>query len=56
MPFSYGGPSFWPWLNLKLGLQYVHYDAFNGAAVNYDGAGTNASANNTLYLFCWFAF
>jgi hypothetical protein len=55
-PFAYGGPSFWPWLNLKLGLQYVHYDKFNGASVNYDGAGTNASANNTLYAFCWLAF
>src|SRR5579862_1309877 len=54
-PFAYGGPAFWPWLNLKLGLQYVHYDTFNGGSVNYDGAGTNASANNTLYAFCWLA-
>lgn len=56
MPFNYGGPSFWPWLNVKFGLQYVHYDTFNGASVNYDGAGTNASANNTLYLFAWLAY
>jgi hypothetical protein len=26
IPFNYGGPSFWPWLNVKLGLQYVHYN------------------------------
>ena len=23
IPFNYGGPSFWPWLNVKFGLQYV---------------------------------
>ena len=56
IPFNYGGPSWWPWLNMKLGLQYVHYNRFNGASVNYDGAGRNASANNTLFAFTWFAF
>jgi hypothetical protein len=56
MPFNYGGPSFWPWLNLKLALQYVHYDKFNGSSTNYDGAGTNAHANDTLYAFVWLAY
>jgi hypothetical protein len=56
IPFNYGGPSWWPWLNMKLGLQYVHYNKFNGASVNYDGAGRNASANDTLFAFTWFAF
>ncbi len=56
IPFNYGGPSFWPWLNMKLALQFVHYDKFNGSNTNYDGAGTPASANDTLYAFCWFAF
>jgi hypothetical protein len=37
-------------------LQYVLYNKFDGAAINYDGLGTNASANNTLYLYAWFAF
>lgn len=56
MPFSHGGPEFWPWLNMKLGLQYVWYDKFDGAAVNYDGAGRKAQDNNTLFAFAWFAF
>ena len=56
IPFNYGGPAFWPWLNLKLGLQYIHYNKFDGASTNYDGMGTNASANNTLFAFAWFAF
>jgi hypothetical protein len=56
IPFNYGGPSFWPWLNMKLGLQFVHYNKFNGARSNYDGAGRNASNNDTLFGFAWFAF
>ena len=56
IPFNYGGPSFWPWLNAKFGLQFTHYNKFDGASTNYDGLGTNASANDTLFAFAWFAF
>ena len=56
LPFNYGGPSFWPWLNVKFGLQYVHYNKFNGASKNFDGAGRNASDNDTLFAFAWVAF
>jgi hypothetical protein len=56
IPFNYGGPAFCPWLNMKLGLQYIRYNKFDGASTNFDGLGTNASANNTLFLFAWFAF
>jgi hypothetical protein len=45
-----------PWQNLKLALQYTLYTKFNGASSNYDGNGRNASDNNTLYIFAWFAF
>lgn len=45
-----------PWQNVKLALQYVRYQKFNGASINYDGAGTNAGNNNTLYGLCWVAF
>jgi hypothetical protein len=51
-----GELSYMPWLNTRLGAQYVAYNRFNGAATNYDGAGRNASANNTLFLFAWLAF
>lgn len=56
MPFNNGGPSFWPWLNAKVGLQYIAYTKFNGGRTNYDGFGRNASANNTLFLYTWIAF
>ncbi len=45
-----------PWKYSKLSLQYVLYNKFNGAHSNYDGFGTNASFNNTIYLLAWFAF
>jgi hypothetical protein len=57
LPFNKsGGPSWWPWLNLKLSLQYVLYDAFDGSSHNIDGTGRNAGDNNTLYLLGWLAF
>jgi hypothetical protein len=56
IPFNHGGPAFWPWLNMKLGLQYIAYQKFDGGSANYDGAGHKASDNNTLYLFAWVAF
>jgi hypothetical protein len=42
--------TYWPWQNLLLGAQYTGYTRFNGASTNYDGAGRNAGANNTVYL------
>jgi len=56
LPFSNGGPEFWPWLNFRVGLQYTLYNHFNGGTVNYDGAGSKASGNNTLYLYVLTAF
>lgn len=57
LPFNKGvGPSIWPRSNVKLSLQYVTYNKFNGARSNYDGAGANAHDNNTLYLEAWIAF
>lgn len=56
MPFNHGGPAFWPWLNVKFGLQYTYYTRFNGGTNNYDGAGRSAVGNNTLYLFAWLAY
>ena len=51
-----GGPAFWPRSNVKLSLQYVIYNRFDGARTNFDGAGRNARDNNTLYLEAWIAF
>jgi hypothetical protein len=51
-----GEVDFLPWLNTRLVLQYVAYTKFNGATSGYDGAGRNASDNNTLYLLAWLVF
>lgn len=50
-------PSFMgSYFNVRLGIQYTAYSRFDGAAGNYDGFGRNASDNNTLRVFAWFAF
>ncbi|MHB8731240.1 MAG: hypothetical protein ACYDAB_05560 [bacterium] len=46
----------YPWLNVRIGLQYTAYLSFNGGTTNYDGSGRNAGDNNTLMLFTWWAF
>jgi hypothetical protein len=45
-----------PWLNVKVSMQYIWYNKFNGGGSNYDGVGRNASDNDTLYLLLWFAY
>ena len=42
--------------NMRVGVQYTVYSRFDGARRNFDGAGANASDNNTLRLFTWVAF
>jgi hypothetical protein len=57
LPFNKnGGPKIWPASNIKLSLQYVMYNQFDGATNNYDGTGRDASDNNTLFLESWIAF
>jgi hypothetical protein len=48
--------SWWPVQNIDLAVQYTGYLRFNGAQANYDGAGRNASSNNTVYLLARFVF
>lgn len=48
--------SWWPQQNFKFGVQYTGYTRFNGQGTNYDGAGRNASANNSVYLIAFFTF
>jgi len=45
-----------PWDKIKISLQYVIYNKFNGAFSNYDGSGRNASNNNTFYAVVWLMF
>ncbi|MGH8401153.1 MAG: cytochrome C, partial [Gammaproteobacteria bacterium] len=55
-PDSSGWILQWTWvpdLNVQISAQYIMYSKFNGSSSNYDGAGRNASDNNTLYLAAW---
>jgi hypothetical protein len=56
LPFSHGGPPFWPWLNFRIGLQYTRWTKFDGATTNIDGMGRNASDNNTFFVYVWTMF
>ena len=42
--------------NLRMGVQYTLYTRFDGARRNFNGAGRNASDNNTVRVFTWLAF
>ena len=42
--------------NIRVGIQYRIFTEFDGATTNFDGAGRNASDNNTLRVFTWVAF
>lgn len=55
-PFNDGGPKFLPWLNAKFFVENTLYPIFDGRAHNYDGGGTNAQANDTLFAGVWLAF
>jgi hypothetical protein len=54
-PYAMSKSPLWPYFNARVGLQYTWYNKFNGASTNYDGAGRNASDNNTLLGYLWFA-
>ena len=55
-PWGDGTSPLGPRFNMRVGVQYTLYTRFNGASSNYDGAGANASDNNTLRVFTWFAY
>lgn len=55
-PWGEGKSPLGPRFNVRVGVQYTMYSRFNGASRNYDGAGANASDNNTLRVFTWFAY
>ena len=55
VPFGKMESPYRPWMNLRIGLQYIGYSKFNGASHNYDGFGRSASDNNTLFAFLWAA-
>ena len=55
-PFGGSNSPLGPRFNMRVGVQYTAYTRFDGARRNYDGAGTNASDNNTVRVFAWLAY
>ena len=66
-PFGYGNNKpdtriwipevfYMPVQNVRVGAQYYKFTQYNGSSSNYDGNGRNASDNNTLFFYVWFAF
>jgi hypothetical protein len=45
-----------PTQNVRVGVQYTAYSTYEGASTNYDGLGRNASDNNSMFLYVWFAY
>ena len=56
IPFGMSNSPIYPWFNARIGLQYIWYNKFNGASTNFDGMGTNARDQNTLYAYIQLAF
>jgi hypothetical protein len=54
-PFGVKPSSLGTRFNVRAGLQYTLYTKFNGASSNFNGFGRNASDNNALRVFLWFA-
>ena len=50
-------PSIWYQLsqNARITYQYFAFTKYNGGTINYNGLGTNASANNASWLYLWLA-
>lgn len=59
-PFMYGAPFLYPRWNVRLGLQFTEYLHLYGGANNFDGSFLgrthNASGNNSVFAYAWFAF
>ncbi len=56
LPFMHGGPELWPWFNARIGVQYTHYDKFDGTWNNVDGSNLKAGGNDTVFIYTWLMF
>jgi hypothetical protein len=60
IPFSKGAPFLYSKWNVRLGLQFTEYLHLFGGGSNFDGSNLgrthNASGNNSVFAYAWFAF
>ncbi len=57
IPYPYGGPDLWPWLNARIGVLYTHFDKLDGTTNNVDGnIGYRARDADQTFLYAWIDF
>ncbi len=57
IPYPYGGPDLWPWLNARMGILYTHFDQLDGGTNNVDNMpGYRARDADTVLLYSWIDF
>ncbi len=57
IPYPYGGPDLWPWLNARMGVLYTHFNRFEGSVSNYESTtGRSAKDNDQVFLYSWIDF
>ncbi len=65
IPYPYGGPDLWPWLNARIGILYTHWFDFNGGSLAYNSASDpvapsppyrNARDNDQVFVYAWIDF
>ncbi len=50
------GPDIWSWFNARIGVQYTHYEKFDGTWNNVDGTNLKAGGNDAVFLYTWLMF
>lgn len=53
IPFGMNKAPLWPWFNARLGVQYTWYNEFDGVTGFNSALDTEASDNNTLFIYVW---
>lgn len=48
--------NFVPWYNTKFGVQYTNFTKYDGSEKNFNGAGANATDENTLVASAWLMY
>jgi hypothetical protein len=61
VPFPYGGPDAWPWLNARVGIIYQHLNKLDGSSPYVDPTAApvdlrKAKDYDTVFLYAWIDF
>jgi hypothetical protein len=57
VPYPYGGPDLWPWLNARVGVLYTHFNRLDGHTNDLNIApNMKAKDYDTTFLYAWIDF